>query len=104
MSDATEEKGLLDKSEICRRRTVLLHIIKQITDMLCELKISTEAVGLGIHPGKTKILSNQDKTKVKEITVDNIKIEILEKTASARYLGQKITFVNTRKRKKPKTD
>ena len=31
LSDATEEKGLLDKSEICRRRTALLHITKQIT-------------------------------------------------------------------------
>ena len=57
--------------------------------MLCEFKASTEAVGLGIHPDKTKILSNQDK---KEIEVDNIKIEILGKAASARYLGQKITF------------
>ena len=60
--------------------------------MLCEFKISTEAVGLGIHPDKTKILSNQDKVKAKEIEVDNIKIEILGKTASARYLGRKITF------------
>ena len=47
--------------------------------MLCELKISTEAVGLGIHPDKTKILSNQDKDRTKEITVDNIGIEILKK-------------------------
>ena len=45
---------------------------------------------LGIHPDKTKILSDQD--KVKEITVDNIKIEVLAKGDSARYLGQKITF------------
>ena len=60
--------------------------------MLCEFKISTEAVGLGIHPDKTKILSNQDKIKASEIEVDNIKIGILGKTASARYLGQKITF------------
>ena len=60
-------------------------------DMLCEFKISTEAVGLGIHPDKTKILSNQDKVKAKEIEVDNIKIEIMGKN-SARYLGQKITF------------
>ena len=44
--------------------------------MLCEFKSSTEAVGLGIHPDKTKILSNQDKVKAKEITVDNIKIEV----------------------------
>ena len=60
--------------------------------MLREFKTSTEAVGLGIHPDKTKILCNQDKMKAKEIEVDNIKIEILGKAASARYLGQKITF------------
>ena len=29
--------------------------------MLCEFKAITEAVGLGIHPDKTKILSNQYK-------------------------------------------
>ena len=60
--------------------------------MLCEFKTSTEAVGLGIHPDKTKILSNQDRVKTKEITVDNIKIEVLAKGDSARYLRQKITF------------
>ena len=60
--------------------------------MLCEFKASTEAVGLGIHPDKTKILSNQNKVKAKEITVRNIKIEVLAKGDSARYLGQKITF------------
>ena len=60
--------------------------------MLCEFKASTEAVGLGIHPDKTKILSNQDKVKVNEITVDNVKIEVLKKGDSARYLGQKVSF------------
>ena len=49
-------------------------------------------MGLGIHPDKTKILSNQVKVRVKEITVDNMKIEVLAKGDSARYLGQKITF------------
>ena len=34
-----------------------------------------KAVGLGIHPVKTKILSNQYKLKSKEIAVDNIKID-----------------------------
>ena len=66
--------------------------LDKLCDMLCEFKTSTEAVGLGIHPDKTKILSNQDKEKSKEITVDNIKIEVLSKGDSARYLGQKITF------------
>ena len=64
----------------------------KLRDMLCDLKASNEAVGLGILPDKTKILSNQDTVKAKEITVDNIQIEILRKRESARYLGQKITF------------
>ena len=45
--------------------------------MLCEFKTSTEAVDLGIHSDKTKILGKQEKEKAKEITVDNIKIEVL---------------------------
>ena len=32
---------------------------EQLRKMLCEFKKSTEKVGLRIHPGKTKILSNQ---------------------------------------------
>ena len=64
--------------------------LEKLREMLCEYKFSTEAVGLGIHPDKTKMLSNQDKVKAKEITVNNIKIEVLGKGDSARYLGQKI--------------
>ena len=60
--------------------------------MLCDFKRSTESVGLGIHPDKTKILSNQEKVKEREVTIDNIKIEVLQKSDSARYFGQKITF------------
>ena len=58
--------------------------------MLCDFKRSTESVGLGIHPDK--ILSNQEKVKEREVTIDNIKIEVLQKSDSARYIGQKITF------------
>ena len=60
--------------------------------MLCEFKKSTEKVGLRIHPGKTKILSNQSSNTRREIEVDNIKVEILTRGESARYLGQMITF------------
>ena len=70
--------------------------------MLCEFKTSTEAVGLGIHPDNTKILSNQDKEKAKEITVDNIKIGVLSKGDSARYLGKKLRS-RSRKQKRSKT-
>ena len=93
------QKGirLSDKTEVCLTNLrfaddVLLFStsLEKLRDMLCEFKISTETVGLGTHPDKTQILSNQDKVKAKEITVD--KIEVLAKGDSARYLGQKITF------------
>ena len=96
-----KQKGirLSDKTEDCLTNLrfaddVLLFStsLEKLREMLCEFKASTEAVGLGIHPDKTKILSNQDKVKAKEITVDNIKIEVLAKGDSARYLGQKITL------------
>ena len=90
LSDATED--CLTNLRFADDVLLFSTSLNKLRDMLCEFKISTEAVGLGIHPDKTKILSNQDKMKVKEIEIDNIKIEILGKTASARYLGQKITF------------
>ena len=98
---AGKAKGirLSDKKEDCLTNLrfaddVLLFStsLEKLREMLCEFKTSTEAVGLGIHPDKTKILNNQDKEKAKEITVDNIKIEVLSKGDSARYFGQKITF------------
>ena len=90
LSDATEDclANLRFADDVLLFSTSL----DKLRDMLCEFKTSTEAVGLGIHLDKTKILSNQDKIKVKQVTIDNIKIDVLEKTASARYLGQKITF------------
>ena len=89
---------LSDKTEDCLTNLrfaddvlLLSTSLEKLREMLCEFKVSTEAVGLGIHPDKTKILNNHDR-KTKEITVDNIKIEVLAKGDSARYLGQKITF------------
>ena len=41
---------------------------------------------------RRKYSVNQDNVKAKEITVDNIKIAILAKGDSARYLGQKVTL------------
>ena len=49
-------------------------------------------MGLRIHPGKTKILSNPSPDTRKEIEVDDIKVEILTRGESTKYLGQMITF------------
>ena len=60
--------------------------------MSCEFKRSTEKVGPRIHPGKTKILSNQSSDIRKEIEIDDIHVEILTRGESTKYLGHVITF------------
>ena len=68
---------------------------EQIRKMLCEFKKATEKVGLRIHPDKTKILSNQssiNSDSKKELEVEDMKIEILTRNESVKYLGQKISF------------
>ena len=65
---------------------------EQLQKMLCEFKRSTEKVGLRIHPGKTKILSNQSLDIRKEIEIDDIKVVMLTREESTKYLGQMITF------------
>ena len=63
-----KQKGitLSDKTEGCLMNLrfaddVLLFftLLEKLREMFCEYKTSTEAVGFGIHPDKTKILSNQ---------------------------------------------
>ena len=63
--------------------------LSKLREMSCEFNWSTEKVGLEIHPSKTKIHSNQDARKQKEITVDNIKIEVLQKMRVQNTLGRK---------------
>ena len=62
---------------------------------LYEFEECTEKVGLRIHPGKTKVLSNQSSISPdskKEMQISDVKIEILTRSESVRYLGQLITF------------
>ena len=69
---------------------------EQLQKMMYEFKESTEKEGLRIHPGKTKVLSNQCSQcsdSKKEMQIDNIKIEILTISESVRYLAQRITFL-----------
>ena len=68
---------------------------EQLRKMLCEFKKNTEKVGLGIHPDKTKILSNQsiiNSDTKKELEIEDMKNEILTGNESVKYLGQKISF------------
>ena len=58
---------------------------------------------LGFHPDKTKILSNQSTinsgTK-KQLEVDDMKIEILTRNESVKYLGQEESRSTNKKRRK----
>ena len=62
---------------------------------MCEFKEATEKVGLTIHPNKTKILSNESSmnsdTK-RYIKIGDMDIEILAKSESVKYLGQRISL------------
>ena len=66
--------------------------LEQLRNMMCDFKKSTGNVGLKIHPEKTKILSNQRSDRRKEVTIDNIKVEVLPVKERAQYLGQIVTF------------
>ena len=61
--------------------------LNKLKDMLCDFKKSMEKVGSEIHPSKTKILSDQKSRKQQEVTIDNIKIEVMQKNKCAKYLG-----------------
>ena len=53
---------------------------------------SRRVLKIRIHPVKTKILCNRGSDTRKGIEVDNIKVEILSRGESTKYLGQMITF------------
>ena len=68
---------------------------EQLRKMLYEFKKVTDKVGLRIHPGKTKILSNQsiiNSDTKKELEIEDMKIEILTRSECVKHLGQKISF------------
>ena len=61
---------------------------EQLQKMMYEFKESTEKVGLRIHPGKTKVLSNQSNISPdskKETQIGDVKIAILTRSESVRY-------------------
>ena len=76
---------------ICADDVLLFATAKeQLHKMMCDFKRSTEKVGLKIHPGKTKILSIQSSSTRKEMEIDNIKVEILTREESTKYLGHMV--------------
>ena len=63
--------------------------------MFYEFKKSTEKVELRIHPEKTKILSNQsivNSGAEKELEIGCMRVGMLTRSESVKYMGQKISF------------
>jgi hypothetical protein len=69
--------------------------LKQVTEMLQLLQAETGKCGLELHPEKTKIISStnrQNRPRNKYTHVGDMKIEILARTGTLKYLGRQITF------------
>ena len=66
--------------------------LEQLQKMMREFKHCTEKVGLKIHPGKTKSLSNESSSRRREMEIDNIIVEMTTKEESNKYVGQMVTF------------
>ena len=60
----------------------------------CATSNAAQKARLKVHPAKTKILSNQSSNSRKSMVIDNIKVEILTRDESTKYLGQMITFLH----------
>ena len=74
------------------RRAILLNIPGTAQKYDVRLPEKYRECRLKIHPDKTKILSNQGLKKRKEVTIDNIKVEVMTVKECAKYLGQTKTF------------
>ena len=67
----------------------------QMQNMMWEFKEATKKVGLTIHPNKTKILSSESSMNPdtrRYMKIGDLGIEILAKSESVKYLGQRISF------------
>ena len=59
--------------------------LSKLKDILRDFRRSSEEVGLEIHSDKTKIFSDQDTRRQKEVIVNDINLEVLQKNESAKY-------------------
>ena len=77
----------------------VLLIAKSLTEikaMILDMSLSAGKVGLKLHPGKTKILSNATKRRGEEANttarIGEMSVEALPFEASTKYLGRSISF------------
>ena len=66
--------------------------LEQLQKMLCELKQSTEKVGLKITQERQRSSATKCQAKNREVPIDNITVGILSKKESTKHLGQSITL------------
>ena len=64
--------------------------LEKLSEMLCEFKTSTEVVGLGIHPDKTKILSNQGRKREKKSQSTTSKSRSCQKGTVRDFLDKRL--------------
>ena len=72
--------------------------LREVEQMLTDIKREANKTGLELHPDKTKVLSNTTKRSGRpnkqHITLDNDNIEILPRSDHIKYLGRSISFEN----------
>ena len=95
------QMGTSDSSRITNLRfadDVLLfgRSLPQVTHMLEEVYREAQACGLQLHPEKTKIITSTGRTegrpRNRHINIGGLKIEVLTRETSIKYLGRKISF------------
>ena len=95
------QMGTTDSSRVNNLRfadDVLLigRSLAQVTDMLTEVSLEAQACGLQLHPEKTKIITSTNRTQgrpaSRKVNIGSMKIEILTRETSIKYLGRKLSF------------
>ena len=69
--------------------------LKQVCEMLHIVQVETQECGLELHPDKTKIISStnrENRPRNKFVQVGDMKIEVLGRAFTIKYLGRQITF------------
>lgn len=65
---------------------------KQVKHMLEHLVLAAREVGMEMHSGKTKVLSNDGACKKRSLRIGEAAVDILPTTESTEYLGQRLSL------------
>ena len=77
---------------------LLAKTLPQLQHMLTDIIEAAEKRGLELHPDKTKIISNTvrrtGRSAARYVEAKGLRIEVLRREDSIKYLGRKISFHN----------